>query len=397
MKFKKYFIMLLLLGLVTQVAKAQETGIQFFHGTWAEVKAEAKKQNKPIFMDAFTSWCGPCKRMSANVFTKAEVGDFYNKNFINYKLDMEKGEGPQIAQMNRVAFYPTYLFFNTDGELMHRAMGAKGPEDFIKDGQTAMDPQNNLTGQIKRFKNGERDSAFLQSFLSKLQDLDANTQKEVLDTYWQGKKMEELTLPGNWVIFRDFDNDILSDRYDYIFKNRKTFNDKFGKAEVDAALINKAGQQMQTALETKNDALYNRVHTVLLTADKKEIKEFTAKSEVLYKLVKKDMKAFNKLAPEYVNTYISKNADELNQLAWTTFQNTDDKDALKNAETWAKQSIGIQKTYANTDTYASLLYKNKKYKEAETAANEAIALAKTTGEDATSTTELLEKIRKEIK
>ena len=56
-------------------------GIEFFHGTWVEALAEAKKQEKPIFVDAYTTWCGPCQMMSKNVFTHADVGAFFNENF----------------------------------------------------------------------------------------------------------------------------------------------------------------------------------------------------------------------------------------------------------------------------------------------------------------------------
>lgn len=396
MIIKKYFILFLLLAVGAQSVKAQE-GMQFFHGTWEELKAEAKKQNKPIFMDAFTTWCGPCKRMSANVFPQPAVGEFYNKNFINYKLDMEKGEGPAIAKQFNVAFYPTYLFFNANGELIHRASGAKGPEDFIKDGKTAIDPNASLYGQINRFKNGDRDPAFMQGLLSNLGNLDAGMQKDVLDIYWKGKNLSEIGEKNNWAIFRDYDNDILGERFTYVYKNRAALSEKLGKNEVEGILINKAGPQMQTALETGNEQLFNRVNEVLKLSDKKEIKKFNANSEVLFLLVKKDMKAFNKLALVYVNDHIANSAEDLNLLAWAVYQHSDDKDALAKAEGWAKKSVDLKKNFANTDTYASLLYKNKKYKEAEAMANESIKLANANGEDTTATKQLLEKIRKELK
>ena len=73
-------------------------GIDFLHNkNWKEILAQAKKENKLIFLDAYTSWCGPCKHMQSEVFTDMAVGYYFNKNFINVKMDMEEGEGLQLS------------------------------------------------------------------------------------------------------------------------------------------------------------------------------------------------------------------------------------------------------------------------------------------------------------
>lgn len=115
----------------------QAQGIQFFEGTWQEALALSKKENKPIFVDAYTVWCGPCKYMAKNVFTDKNVGTYYNENFINYKYDMEKGDGPDFATQYRVTAYPTLLYITADGKVIHRVIGGKQPEDFIKEGVKA--------------------------------------------------------------------------------------------------------------------------------------------------------------------------------------------------------------------------------------------------------------------
>src|SRR5689334_16594298 len=67
----------------------KETGMHFEHGTWAEIKAKAKKENKNIFMDAYTTWCGPCKMMAKNIFPLPEAGEFFNANYINVKVQLD--------------------------------------------------------------------------------------------------------------------------------------------------------------------------------------------------------------------------------------------------------------------------------------------------------------------
>lgn len=111
--------------------------ITFQKGSWADVVAAAKQQNKPIFVDAYTTWCGPCKWMSANVFTDKAVGAYFNQNFVNYKFDMEKGEGPAFARNNGIKAYPTLLFFDKNEKEIHRVLGAKPADQFIEVGKEA--------------------------------------------------------------------------------------------------------------------------------------------------------------------------------------------------------------------------------------------------------------------
>jgi thiol:disulfide interchange protein len=122
----------------TSTAPADSKGINFFQGTWNEALAAAKKEKKLIFVDAYAVWCGPCKFMSNNVFPDAAVGEYFNKNFISYKFDMEKGEGPEFSNKYKVTAYPTLLFINAAGEVVYREMGARDANGFIKLGESAL-------------------------------------------------------------------------------------------------------------------------------------------------------------------------------------------------------------------------------------------------------------------
>ena len=136
---QRFTLFLMLLFAVSQVnAQTATTGIQFFHGTFAEAQAKAKKENKLIFMDAYTSWCGPCRAMAANVFTDQSVGEYYNAHFINLKMDMEKGEGVELSRRYSVMAYPTLLFLDGNGDVKSRTMGGKQASDFIALGQKAI-------------------------------------------------------------------------------------------------------------------------------------------------------------------------------------------------------------------------------------------------------------------
>jgi thiol:disulfide interchange protein len=101
-------------------------GIQFSKVTLEKAKKEASKSGKLIFIDAYTDWCGPCKRMAATTFQDPEVGEFFNKNFVNMKVEMEKDvDGVEIAKRYRVSAYPTLLIIDGNGSLVKSVIGFK--------------------------------------------------------------------------------------------------------------------------------------------------------------------------------------------------------------------------------------------------------------------------------
>lgn len=125
----KKIIVLLVNMLLVSCVYAQ--GISFFSGNWTELLTEAKQKNKIVFVDVYTAWCGPCKLMEKNVFSDDQVGKYYNENFICYKLDGEKGEGPEIVKKYGIKGYPTCLYLDGDGKLLYRFSGAKDVDEFL--------------------------------------------------------------------------------------------------------------------------------------------------------------------------------------------------------------------------------------------------------------------------
>jgi len=117
--------------------KAMGEGIAFTTGKWQDVLAEAKKSGKYIFVDAYTSWCGPCKLLKSKTFKEEKAASYFNAHFVNYTLDMEKGEGISLAEQWAVTAYPTLLFFNPNGKLVMRQVGFVNGDKLIDFGQQA--------------------------------------------------------------------------------------------------------------------------------------------------------------------------------------------------------------------------------------------------------------------
>lgn len=129
---KKILLLIVAMVVATGVVAAQDKGIKWEQGTLEQAMAKATKENKLVFVDCFAVWCGPCKQMSNVEFKKPEAGKYFNKNFVNIAIDMEKGEGPALAKKYGVKAYPTFLIMDGSGKVLGTIVGGDEITDFIK-------------------------------------------------------------------------------------------------------------------------------------------------------------------------------------------------------------------------------------------------------------------------
>ncbi|MEK7254689.1 MAG: thioredoxin fold domain-containing protein, partial [Bacteroidota bacterium] len=226
---KKVLILLAFAFLLGSNSYAQ-SGIQFSHGTWSELLAKAEKENKLIFMDAYAEWCGPCKKMAKDVFTQEEVGKFYNAKFINVKMDMEKGEGIDLSRQYGVMAYPTLLFLNKDGEIVHRSVGYQSATLLLDLGNAALDPNRNAGGLANKYKNGDRSPELLHAYAMQLYDAMDGSYGKVAEEYLA--KQQDWSSEKNMEFIFQMANDLDSKLFDYIVQHKQAFEQKFGEQAV---------------------------------------------------------------------------------------------------------------------------------------------------------------------
>lgn len=150
--------------------EAVDSGIDFFNGSWEDLLSKAKVENKNIFVDVYTEWCGPCKIMSSEVFPDREVGQYYNEKFINFKLDAEDESvnGPALAEKYRVDSYPTLLYLQPNGEEIGRA-SSMNKEEFLEFAAHLLGEKISDIGELlKRYDEGDRDDSFVRRLISRI-------------------------------------------------------------------------------------------------------------------------------------------------------------------------------------------------------------------------------------
>lgn len=108
---------------------AAESAVPFRSITFETAAQAAAAENKLIFIDFFTTWCEPCKRLDSATWTDAAVGKLVGEKAVALKLDAEK-EGKELAKRYKIGAYPTLLLLKADGTEMDRIVGFREPARF---------------------------------------------------------------------------------------------------------------------------------------------------------------------------------------------------------------------------------------------------------------------------
>ncbi len=230
--------------------------IEFREGSWDEFLEMAKTEQKLIFVDAYAVWCGPCKRMSSEVFTQTGVGDFFNENFINAKIDMEKGEGPSIQNKYGVTAYPTLLFITPEGDLLHKARGYQPADRLINNGKIALRKTNKADEFSTRYEDGERDPDFVLEYIHQLNKADKPTEPIVLE-YFQERKEIDAPIKARiaFEALKNMDSQLLQ----YVLEAKQTIKDNYDQSIIDKKLIDAAQNTINTAVEYNAPSVFNQM------------------------------------------------------------------------------------------------------------------------------------------
>lgn len=233
---QKYILTLLCSALLATVY-AQNRSIEFRDGTWQEITEQARKEKKMIFVDCYTSWCGPCKMLAKNIFTQDSVADFYNGNFVCFQIDMEKGEGPELAKKYSVAAFPTLLYIDAQGELKHCVVGYQQAGELIQNGRNALIGQNTLPDFQKRYEAGERDPEFVKEYIEVLyKAYRPQLQREVATEYINTLSERDFYTRETWNIIIKNLSDPLSPVLKKVAANKFRFSQVVAKDTIDIFL-----------------------------------------------------------------------------------------------------------------------------------------------------------------
>jgi thioredoxin-related protein len=393
---KRLLIVIVILSSIH--ARAQQ-GIKFEKAlNWEQIKAKAKKENSYIFVDAYTTWCIPCKEMTAKIFPRQEIGDFFNKNFINVAIQFDRkstdnkrikewySDAKKIRDNYKILEYPTYLYFNPDGELVYKIVGANyDPTSFLENTKLALDPKTQYPTLKDQFANGKRDTAFLATLIKAgINSYDMKSLPNFINPYLKSQ-INLLTKQNIIYIFygtqstTDFGFETLQKHPEAVDSvigkgfsrktvNRLIFNETvFPMLRTNAVIKNYGGGMVEYQGDLNKSVDWPTVSNLVKNKFPDRLEEVNRFSKTLYYQWAEDWTKYAEVVSEYLGKNPNQlNPDELSDYTEVIFQFSNDSTQLKKAESWSELALSSKGTdpirYKVINT--RLMYKNGKKAEA---------------------------------
>ncbi len=367
-------ILLLSLCLSLSMTTISAQGIDFFKGEWEAALEQARNQDKLIFVDAYATWCGPCKRMAADVFPDPQVGAFYNRNFISLKMDMEAPENAAFRARYPVAAFPTLYYISPDGEVVQSVKGAQSVDQFISTGEKALALSEPTGDYAEQYADGDRSPELVYKYVRSL-IRNGESHLKVANDYLRDQN--DLNTPENlqFIMLAATEAD---SRIFTMMTERKKEIVAANSEDLYYSQVFSACQATATkSIEYSSVDLLEEAWEKIEEYYPEKAEKFKYYTEMAYALAHRDGKTFAKAARGYAKNIIAGDAAKLNDFALRIANDFEtDKGVLDVAQYAATEAIKYNSdTFRHYYTLAIVENKLGNTKQALAAARKARVLA----------------------
>ena len=358
---------ILFFTLLTQFSTNAQ-GIKWQNGSFESILNKAKAQKKLIYVDIFTTWCTPCKQMDAEVFTNANVGKIFNENFINYKIDGEKGEGKDLVEYFELDSYPTSMFIDGEWNVIQKLEGFRPVERLLESAEK-MKERGKISGSDDdlelAYAKGRRDAPFLLEYINvrQLQKLDNGA---VLDEYLGKITSEQLKSEQTLKLITENASQLYGRAFDYLMSRK---NEPIIERKIKGIIsqnLTKAGNQKNEKLLTEVLVTNGRLSKTFAEAN-----EWNTETKMNYFMLTNQSDKFFATADFFMDTYIVKKdlsmlknlpeqrdvyTQKLRKASKYVVEHFTEREKLEKAVVWIKKSLEIEEKSANNEIYSRLLF-----------------------------------------
>lgn len=403
----------LLFVIILPLYAATQTGIQWTSGlSWEEIKIKSRAENKYIFIDAYATWCKPCKEMDKEVFSNDTVSKYINANFLSVKAQMDRtgkdnkevqswyNDAAFLQKEYRITAFPTYIFLNSDGKIIHKVRGYHDVKAFVKEAQEATKPGKEYVNYYAEYEQLVMDYDQGKRNLAKMPYI-VKSAKEVGDFDVARKIAKEYTdylfSEGEGVLFNKESIEYFTSTYEGVSSKSRIFKLFYSEGLKVDRVMGKPGFADAFVDKTIKDEIINNylgiyadpMLMVLKTPDRLSIPDWrkmyseiktkysvvyarrnvlSAKIDFYFKTAMYEEWVkflFQKIDRYGIDTITNNPYAKMNSAGWTIFQKIANRKYLRKACEFMTVVVERRpKMFSYLDTYANLLYKLGKDKEA---------------------------------
>ena len=362
--------------------------VDFHKGDFASLLAKAKELKKPILIDAFTDWCGPCKMLDKEVFQDEKASAYINKNFIAYKLDMEKGEGPAVAMKFRINAYPSTLFLSSDGLLLTKQIGFPKKEGYLKWCKEV------ASNKLKPFSNIQASNMDLDypDFFKNSYTSDkwkrSRPKVEMINEYLESQEQEELFNEVNWGVISVLAR-YKHNKLNWVLKNKSRLEKLYPESEIEGVMEKLVGLKADSLVKLD---LADGDKVLKSLMDEMGIKDKDMRNNSLFGFYFKSKRWSELIDFAYkISDDGQANPGTMNSICWTIYEKSDDQKLLKKAIKAMETAVDIDDNPYYIDTLAHLYFKTKQMDKARKSAMIALRKGKEKEMNMKATEQLLNK------
>jgi thiol-disulfide isomerase/thioredoxin len=373
---------LLLIGATLLQTTVLAQGITFTKGNWQEVLAKAKAENKPIFVDFYAEWCGPCKFMAKNVFTDAEVAEYYNQHFISVKIDAEKEE-PELVRASKIEAYPSLYYFSPDGNLINKNIGSLDKTRFIAFGKKVIEGQaviKQIPTLKARYEANPNDVEAAKNYLLALAQTDAGIEaSNIASRYLATQSDAQLHEEANWAIIQKFVSNSDSREFQYVLNNAQAFATQYGKS-LEEFVVKHMDANLKAAVQQRSIEKASQVKSIyvkLMNATNPQAREagfYEGIVDIFYQQGIGEEAAYLQTMISWMEAYNMNDRDELMRHSLEIASRSKEAALLAKARGWSEKAIQLQEDALSCYVYAYVLERLGDKKNATAYAEKALTM-----------------------
>lgn len=367
--------------------------IDFDSSGFQAVVKRAKSENKPVFYMLYATWCAHCNKMKNEVFTDTLVSNFINKNYISAWQDIEKGEGEMFKKKFGIKYFPTFIFFDQNGNELYNISGEFKPTEFVAEAKNALIREKQLPYLEAQFNADVSNADKCLAYLSALnKGRDRQLLSPIAAKYLATQKDEQLINANNWKIIANGVTDIQSREFQYVLGHIKEFEGVSSAKRVQRKIENTVNEFLMPAVELSDTLTYKKRRFIAQTINMRRVDSLLFGFDTQLAVKVNNWKNYRKVTQSNTEKFAWNDAKTLLEIAENYQKNIIESAALIDAIKWTQRAIILNETYDAEILLARLYLKNKDKKSAQQWAEKAKAKNAAFGWKTTEADEILSQI-----